>query len=242
MAQDNVQWLYERSDQLASTLNRNWILQAGIGALGFLHAIDPTLAAELAKTLKIGTELIQYTVPVIGLYLFARMGYLLGGYILTRSSLQDELDRHSNIPRLAAQNYSLFALIALAGDKRETWAPKHDRLRDYLLGILPAFVLVISLFIVICWNNAFTVYFTYELVPVPKSWPIWSTWISPLLVGLIITSLYVQFIYQLDEYLKKYGKMLIGGTLAVAIALGALIFFIWDPGLDARTAEVVPKN
>ena len=66
---DDVQNLAKKCDELGGSLQRNWLLQIAVGAVGLLYLIESRLAVSLADRFNIDAEFIQFGLPIVCLLL-----------------------------------------------------------------------------------------------------------------------------------------------------------------------------
>lgn len=214
-ASNHVTWLAEKSDQIASQLERNWITQGIASAVAVLYLSSPSLAESLARNLKVEPTLVQLGFPFVATYLLIRMGYLLYGYLQVRSALMDELQAQQDEPptanqphRLVTRSHSLFWIWAMILDRREFrgryTAPKIHEVAGQVVPFVFLAALVVG---VSAFNNGVTTYLSYSLrrpLGTPLEWFFWG------LAVFLITTFYWQFLMHMGSHTR-------GAAWAVAI-------------------------
>jgi hypothetical protein len=79
--------MFDRSEQLASSLEKNWLLQVSLGTLALLYSVNSDLADALSQRLNIDDRIVQFAVPFVSVFLFVKGGYCLGEYLRVRKNL-----------------------------------------------------------------------------------------------------------------------------------------------------------
>jgi hypothetical protein len=86
MALDDIaKALAEKAARAAKELQADWLFQVGVATLGTLYLVDTALATALAHNFKLEPTLIMLAVPIVSVFLFARMGYKLAEYFRART-------------------------------------------------------------------------------------------------------------------------------------------------------------
>ena len=191
---DATSALAARAEKIASDLHRNWITQLIVGFTGLLYLVNPDSAASLASTLRLRLELVNVTVPVISLYLFAKMGYLLAGYLIVRSRLREEFEKHEqpdaeSLIWATLNHGSIYQYIATL-----TVGESISRIRRFSLHwwatLVPTTVIIVVATGLFYLTNAVAIYFFFSLSDSGSPWTRFGTW---AIGAVIFGGLYAHF-------------------------------------------------
>ncbi len=236
-----TEWLFDRAEALGRSLQRNWLLQVTVAALGILYTSNSELALGLAGTLHLTPDLAQKALPFVSVYLFVEAGYLLGGFIQLRTEL---LERAPATPGVRESVYLARAVTVLLNpqERRPTtiapdpavskpsWATRIERpITLFNAGLLFAVFMVVQ-----GVSMGTATYLAYRLVWSPWGWGFLATW------DALLTVFTLHFLIALWRNMNKPVRALILAPVVLTIGLG-LLLVKFDP-FDPSSGQATPPH
>jgi hypothetical protein len=218
MALDDItKALIDKGTRAGTVLETTWLLDLAMGALGAAYFMDSALAAAMAQYLKLEPRLIKIAVPLVSIFLFARMGYQLAVYLRTRSKLVRRIAKHSEPEDLkfATADHSLYSVLA---DLTDQSAPPFP-LASALPWIFPWVSISVVAFGPYYFTNALAIYFLHN-----QFGSITVTTIATVL----LVSFYVQFGVSMRPEIGRRWSCFVFGSALVMLALTGMLFW-WNP-------------
>lgn len=229
-ATNEIDGLSKKAAELAADLDRNWLLQVLTAGLALLYVVDQSKAGDLATNFKISPDLIEIAVPLIYLYLFVRMGYLLGVYLETRRKLVSFFsgeDEAREVQVMTHRNVSVFAILSVIVNEGEVPEPGGVPLVSWLtpLARIPYIVLVLSFIGVSAVNSGLGLYFSYDLT---ASTLHEFAYLVPVAIAAVLTSFYLQFANAPAQIVNWPFGIFMVAALVASLAIGAYLIE-WHP-------------
>ncbi|MFN0094704.1 MAG: hypothetical protein ACKVVT_07990 [Dehalococcoidia bacterium] len=215
----SLEYVLQRSDQLARDLNRTLSFAFVLGVFGIFYLVDTGRALQQAAEFRIQFDVARWVIPMLCLFVFARMGYALGAYFNLQSlTAWDEVEPET---RTALRD------VSVAWAVHQTLGLQPDSRPGMVYALMTAAFLG-----TFAWLNALTSYLFWDAASAVSE--VLGVVVSSA-AALVILAFYYQFHDAFGDQ-TPHGTWWMGAHLTLVTALFIVLLVIgaparWEPGI-----------